>query len=58
VDKKPINKKTMKQYNHFEEFSIEELEIAYEYFSFLDDKEAINLVTSAFCLQAKLELYI
>lgn len=47
----------MKQYNHFEEFSIEELEIAYEYFSFLDDKEAINLVTSAFCLQAKLELY-
>ena len=48
----------MKQYNHFDEFSIEELEIAYEYFTYLNDKEAINLVTNAFCLQAKVEFYI
>ena len=48
----------MNDYNHFNEFSIEELELAYTYFTFLNDSEAIDLISEAFCKQAILTLEI
>jgi hypothetical protein len=48
----------MKEYNQFNEFSIEELELAYIHFAFLNDSEAIDLVSEAFCKQAILTLEI
>ena len=48
----------MNDYNHFNDFSIEELELAYIYFTFLNDLEAIDLISEAFCKQAVLTLEI
>lgn len=41
-------------YNPFLDCSIEELEEAYEHFTFINDKEALRMIRRSFCLQAEL----
>lgn len=42
--------------NPFVGMSFEELELAYEYYSWSDDVEAVHLVADAFCLKAELDV--
>ena len=42
--------------NPFTGMSFEELELAYEYYSWSDDVEAVHLVADAFCLKAELDV--
>ena len=44
------------RYNPFIDLSIEELELAYIYFTNINDSEAIDMVADSFCLQAQLQL--
>jgi len=46
------------RYNPFIDFTIEELEVAYIYFTNINDSEAIDMVSDSFCLQAQLHLEI
>ena len=43
-------------FNPYRGFSFEELELAYEYFTWCEDTEGVNLVAEAFCEQAKLDI--
>jgi len=42
--------------NPFIGMGFEELEIAYEYYSWCDDRDAVHLVADAFCLKAELDV--
>lgn len=46
------------RFNPFTDFSIEELELAYIYFTNINDLEAIEMITESFCLQAQLTFEI
>ena len=43
-------------FNPYRGFSFEELELAYEYFTWCEDTEGATLVAEAFCEQAKLDI--
>jgi hypothetical protein len=46
------------RFNPFTDFSIEELELAYIYFTNINDLEAIEMITESFCSQAQLTFEI
>jgi hypothetical protein len=48
----------MIQLNPFTDLSFQELELAYTYFTWCEDNEAVRLVADAFCLKAELDISI
>jgi len=47
----------MHNFNPFIGLGLEELELAYTYYSWCGDTDAIHLVADAFCLEAELEVF-
>ena len=47
----------MIDFNPFVGLGLEELELAYAYYSWCGDTDAIHMVADAFCLEAELEVF-
>jgi len=47
----------MIDFNPFIGLGLEELELAYAYYSWCGDTDAIHMVADAFCLEAELEVF-